>query len=491
MESSLVPQPSDTTNALLMILINKVANGTFSDQDASLPVWTGPSSTTVWIQSLAYASLSTSLLAAAGAVLGKQWLGNFKTSRFGRGSLEERCTRRQRKLDGLETWRFGIVISFLPILLQMSLLFFGIALSANTWTLQQTISKVIIGTSAFGAIFYCFTVLASLRYADCPFETPVSTILLKLYSMIHGLVHRWRELWALFSEEPKFPRRLKSESSLRYFFRAGGLIVIVVVANLVAAFLACLGLILRYLRLKSRSLTEDPESSGREHNVASERVVNLDLMPVDPVRAQAVQWILETSTDPDTIASAATIVLEIEWPDEYDITGVLENRLKPDFAACFDPTGVLLLSAQPRAQVLIDAIVHFRFKASPSNIFYHSSDQYIRWQGMDYIWFGNRFQYCSKLMRWFFTMWADLDAPEMDITSLTPLDRRWVAHMCPYGLCHGDYSRKWLDFIIEFIGERLQDRESSPRVLADCLVSIILMAGGKVDPRELAKLDKR
>ncbi|KAF8527080.1 hypothetical protein JB92DRAFT_2699464, partial [Gautieria morchelliformis] len=73
MTTSLSPDPSDTTNALLKLLINKVANGTFSDQDASLPVWTGPSSTIIWIQSLAYTSLATSLLAAFGAVLGKQW----------------------------------------------------------------------------------------------------------------------------------------------------------------------------------------------------------------------------------------------------------------------------------------------------------------------------------------------------------------------------------------------------------------------------------
>jgi Family of unknown function (DUF6535) len=81
-ESSLSPQPSDTTNALLKVLINKVANGTFTEQEASLPIWTGPGSVVVWIQALAYTSLSMSLLAAFGGVLVKQWLGHFKTSRF-------------------------------------------------------------------------------------------------------------------------------------------------------------------------------------------------------------------------------------------------------------------------------------------------------------------------------------------------------------------------------------------------------------------------
>ena len=105
-------------------------------------------------ETLAYTSLSTSLLAAFGAVLGKQWLGHFKTTRFGRGTLQERCQRRQKKLDGLEAWHFSTIIATLPIFLQLSLSFFGIALAANIWRQQHTIASVIMATTAFGVIFY-------------------------------------------------------------------------------------------------------------------------------------------------------------------------------------------------------------------------------------------------------------------------------------------------------------------------------------------------
>ncbi|KAG2146330.1 hypothetical protein DEU56DRAFT_932228, partial [Suillus clintonianus] len=75
MESNLSPDPSDTTNALLTQLIqiglgNLTAAGTAAAAPGSM--WS-PSATTVWIQMIAYASLSMSLLAAFGAVLGKQW----------------------------------------------------------------------------------------------------------------------------------------------------------------------------------------------------------------------------------------------------------------------------------------------------------------------------------------------------------------------------------------------------------------------------------
>lgn len=160
-----------------MILINKIDNATFPMQE--LPVWTGPSSTTIWIQTLAYSSLSSSLLAAFGGVLGKQWLGYFKTSRFGRGALHERCQRRQQKLDGLEAWYFSTILATLPIFLQLSLLFLGIALAADIWTLQHTVASVIVTTTAFGVIFYFFTIVSSLKHRTVrsrPLFQPYSNI---------------------------------------------------------------------------------------------------------------------------------------------------------------------------------------------------------------------------------------------------------------------------------------------------------------------------
>ena len=116
MESTLRPNPTDTTNALLEILINQVNNDTMYSNDTSLPVWNGTDPIIILIQSIAYMSLSTSLLAAFGAVLGKQWLSHYKTSRFGRGALHERCTRRQQKLDGMKRHNFNTIMIALPTL---------------------------------------------------------------------------------------------------------------------------------------------------------------------------------------------------------------------------------------------------------------------------------------------------------------------------------------------------------------------------------------
>ncbi|KAG2060537.1 hypothetical protein BDR06DRAFT_903754, partial [Suillus hirtellus] len=68
------PNPGDTTNALVLQLIQIIANGPNSVPDINtFSSSTGFSSSTVWTQALAYASLAFSVLAAFGAVLGKQW----------------------------------------------------------------------------------------------------------------------------------------------------------------------------------------------------------------------------------------------------------------------------------------------------------------------------------------------------------------------------------------------------------------------------------
>jgi hypothetical protein len=179
------PNPGDTTNILMLQLIKIIAdipnaaNG-ISDLSSS----TGYPSSIVWMQTLAYASLAFSVLAAFGAVMGKQWLNSYKAAR-GRGSLEERGLQRQRKLDGLEYWHLQTVLGTFLVLLQISLLLFGLSLSANMWTQQSTISSIIISTTALGILFYVATILISVLHPDSPFQTAGSTLVGAICEKFH------------------------------------------------------------------------------------------------------------------------------------------------------------------------------------------------------------------------------------------------------------------------------------------------------------------
>ncbi|KAG0699433.1 hypothetical protein DFH29DRAFT_1081304 [Suillus ampliporus] len=170
------PNPGDTTNDLLLHLIKITAYGPSAVSDiSSLSSFTGYPSSIVWMRTLAYASLAFSVLAAFGAVLGKQWLNSYKAAR-GSGSLENRGIQRQMKLDGLEHFHLHTVLQAFLVLLQISLLLFGLSLSASIWIQQTTISSVIICTTAFGILFYAGTILVSALRPDSPFRTPGSDL---------------------------------------------------------------------------------------------------------------------------------------------------------------------------------------------------------------------------------------------------------------------------------------------------------------------------
>jgi hypothetical protein len=167
------PNPGDTTNALMVQLIKAIADGSGAVDISNLSSSTGYSSSTVWMQALAYASLAFSLLAAFGAVVGKQWLNSYKAA-WGRGSLEDLCLQRQRRLDGLQ-YLFTAIWAFLS-LLQISLLLFGLSVSANLWTQQTTISSVIICSTCLGILFRVANIFVSVLYPDTSFWTPASKL---------------------------------------------------------------------------------------------------------------------------------------------------------------------------------------------------------------------------------------------------------------------------------------------------------------------------
>ena len=249
-----------------------------------LPVWNGPSSLEIWTQSLAYASLASSLLAALGAVLGKQWLVHFKSSRFGRGCLAERCQRRQQKIVGLGSWYFEPILEFLPVLLQLSLLFFAIFLIANIWTIDHILGAILICATAIGAIFYTGTMVIAVLSPHSPFESWSSTLIAgylsslvvwsrKTLSFRGGFktlkIPKFCTLWGI--KKTRFQRNYGSD-------------------------------------LESHSPVQDWQPQ-----------YNSPLLLLTPsfnslAKAHAIKWLTETSTDAEVLNLAISKIASVEWP---------------------------------------------------------------------------------------------------------------------------------------------------------------------------------
>ena len=186
-------------HALLRIVADVALGNVPSGSDAAFPEWNGPDAAIVRVQAILYSSLAASLLAAFIGMLGKQWLNRYAQVEM-RGSVIDRSRYRQRKMDGMVTWRFDFVMECLPLMLQAALLLLGYALSDYLFFINKVISSVLVGFTAFGLLFYLLIVSAATLSYNCPFQTPLSLIFRRSFCFYSKQQKRFRKwLRHLFS----------------------------------------------------------------------------------------------------------------------------------------------------------------------------------------------------------------------------------------------------------------------------------------------------
>ena len=283
------------TAAYMQILINAVNSSLFPDADPGAIAWTGPPPEIVTVQSLLYASLTTALFAAFLAMLGKQWVNRYLRNRG--GSTADKSRDRQRKLDGLQKWRFHLAIESLPVMLQLALLLLGCALSQYLWALSRTVAGVIIAVTVLGDTLYVSLTLAATFYYNCPYQTPPSTL---TRTVIKYLTHSD----AIFARSLR--SLIRSFSSIKH-----------------------LGHILGRLRPGVRSILRGfrcvPAVGGETEHIPLAAVITsptrvFEDTPIDwEVRrtdARCIYWVLDSTTDIDVIFSTVRFAADTIWYPE-------------------------------------------------------------------------------------------------------------------------------------------------------------------------------
>jgi hypothetical protein len=175
-QSNLQPDFQQMSYTLLTIIARASLGNVPTGADATFPQWTGPDPTIVHVQAILYTSLAASLLAAFIAMLGKQWINRYAQVEM-RGSVIDRSRDRQRKMNGMVTWHFDLVMECLPLMLQIALLLLGYALSNYLFFINKVVASILIGFTTFGLLFYFLIISAATFSYNCPFQTPLSLIL--------------------------------------------------------------------------------------------------------------------------------------------------------------------------------------------------------------------------------------------------------------------------------------------------------------------------
>ena len=295
------------TAAYMQILIHTMNNTLFPNVDPNSFTWTGPPPKIVAVQSLLYASLFTSLFAAFLAMLGKQWVNRYIRNRG--GSAAEKSRDRQRKLDGLEKWRFHLAIEILPILLQLGLLLLGCALSVYLWATSRTVAGVILSFTLLAVASYIFFTIAAIIYCHCPYQTPPS-ILIRAFSR-----------YVAYSSST-FAR------SLRSFMTSLTGVYLLFTKNARRT--------LRHLRAGVCSALQNfgciPGSPGAGHTLLAvvepssqffgEIFIDWEVCKAD---ARCISWVLNSTTDSDVICSTVHFATDVIWYPE--IAGALSPHI--------------------------------------------------------------------------------------------------------------------------------------------------------------------
>lgn len=478
-----------------------------------LPPQAGYSNSTVWAQSLAYASLLLSLLAAFGAILGKQWLGYYKSNRYGHGSLEERGRRRQQKMEALRTWYFDAVVQSFPALLQVSLFLFGASLSISMWSQQQTIARVIVCTTAFGIMLYGFSIFASLMSSDCPFQTPVSVIIRLAWHVTEVRAEKFYD----FCDLQYTPRYIQSGVAFIRSLLTGLAGARSMLSSLHRAVIASVANSIRPLRSILSAQPRAPASCDLEFGKHPFELIE-PCLPVVSLSYEfpaisiassdspSVKWLLETSTDPNVFIAACHLVPEVEWPFDFDVSGII-SLLHRTLGSCFDTKDRLLAPAKERALACATALVHlsgreylrldgeyYSAAQCPSQPRYLHFWHLLSWESLDA-------DYALKInlgQKWIadYSYRFFRDTPTLSLASDATL--LWLSQVLPYVfLLHKDIDElaQMEDLAVSIISMLLEakvpQKSPSAQVLANCTLLAGILLGLNVDKTVLVKVDKR
>ncbi|KAJ7691282.1 hypothetical protein B0H17DRAFT_564794 [Mycena rosella] len=167
----MLPDPTDTTNALLMQLLGQQ----FNASDPALVPLNRPQSSprqVHWVNGLWFSALACSLSTALISMLAKQWLQSYLPNVS--GSPRHRARQRQARYMHLQAWHVPGIINALPLLLHVALLLFFAGLVVLLWSVDLAITLVTWVIVAFAYILYFASIALPLFYAECPYQHPIT-----------------------------------------------------------------------------------------------------------------------------------------------------------------------------------------------------------------------------------------------------------------------------------------------------------------------------
>jgi len=470
-QSDLKPDYQEMNNRLLEMLLNATTGILPAGSAASVPRWAGPDPVIVKVQSILYATLCATLLASFIAMLGKQWLNRYRQNET-HGSAVDRSRVRERKLNGIEAWKFHIVMESLPLILQCALVLLGFALSRYLWEVNRSVSSVVIGFAGFGFLFYILITTASTFSFDCPFQTPFS---LTVRFIIGLAIPYWRSLRQTLGPNQQLPQpgTLGVRGDLPLSMNAVGK-GHELEASITA--LACIApAAIQFPWSVTPLFIQEAEAEG------------------DRLDARCIGRMLVMSTDADVITSIMDFIPEIIWHGR--IKNVPLVRVYDILRDCFDfsgPSPAVTPKSRNVAYLSARAFVHIELQRRC--ITQYEEHKQDSWKVLctKHLPLSSADYYADpdlKAVLFMVDMTLGCDhAFSWEEIQMTPPHHAWMSHVLLYRAWHeGQVS----EVVMDFVENSMSLKPPSDTVITDCLFIIGLMIGVPFHVSDITVRDKR
>ncbi|KAG1852210.1 hypothetical protein F4604DRAFT_1300199 [Suillus subluteus] len=226
--------------------------------------------------------------------------------------------------------------------------------------------------------------------------------------------------------------------------------------------------------------------------------LTLDLpdIPTNNLEAPSIKWLLETSTDPEVFLAAASLVPQVEWPLDLDISDILP-QLYDIFTSCVDIQMQIVPSLEEKTSACVTALSHLYYgrvlQAHPG----HSD--FICSESTDFMVFLEMGPLCKANYTILYTT-INLCLPEdsnhgwFPLVSATCPDSvlEWLSHVLPYHFVTGRVDEDGERLATTVISKLLSYPSSpSTQIVANCTLLACVMVGAQVDKKDIVRIDKR
>ncbi|KAI0065256.1 hypothetical protein BV25DRAFT_1799085, partial [Artomyces pyxidatus] len=172
---SLQPDPGQTTTILLSQLV-ALSNGTETPVPTAAPFI--PSASSVRVNVLWFLSLCTSLTCALGATLMQRWARNYlRFVQTSRSDPHAQAFARTWAFEGILSFQMPEAMEMITSLLHVSLFLFFTGLLEFIFSIHHTVAFVTLAFVVSVVAVYATLTVLPIFFHNCPFQTPLSSII--------------------------------------------------------------------------------------------------------------------------------------------------------------------------------------------------------------------------------------------------------------------------------------------------------------------------